>query len=185
MKIVLFGDSITEGGANAWADQVARRLGDGHDVINKGIGGNNTRDALARIDEDVVALRPDVVAVEFGINDAWQTDSGIFAEEFEENYGEIVSRLMAGGVGRVLLVVNHECVSDEQVSEGMTLFQRNRRNNEIIRRVATREGLEIVDLEALFVGEGLLTEDGVHLSDAGEVRYAEILLGALEGATEK
>jgi isoamyl acetate esterase len=39
------------------------------EVINAGVPGNNTNDALMRIEKDVLKYRPDIVTVLFGAND--------------------------------------------------------------------------------------------------------------------
>ena len=41
-------------------------------VTNAGIGGNTSRDLLARFDRDVVQLNPDWVSICIGINDVWR-----------------------------------------------------------------------------------------------------------------
>lgn len=60
--IVLFGDSRIA----AWnpPPQVA-----GYDVVNRGIGGETTAQMLYRFHSDVVALRPEFVIMQAGIND--------------------------------------------------------------------------------------------------------------------
>src|SRR6187402_1215072 len=73
--IVAFGDSLTAGfGAESGrsypdflqADLTAR--GYRYRVVNKGVSGNTTKDGVSRLDE-VLALKPAIVIVEFGGND--------------------------------------------------------------------------------------------------------------------
>lgn len=59
---------------------------------NRGIGGNTSRDLLARWEEDVTALKPDLVVLCIGINDVWrqfdctvQTDWAVSPEEYRRN----------------------------------------------------------------------------------------------------
>jgi lysophospholipase L1-like esterase len=85
LRIVAFGDSISEvgrspqwhGGASTpahnWAQQLAVLLRGAHrgsqiEVINAGIGGQNSYEGLGRIDI-LGALKPDLVLIEFGAND--------------------------------------------------------------------------------------------------------------------
>lgn len=72
--IVAFGDSLTVGvGARPLHDYpslISERLG--KPIINAGKSGDTTAQALARLDEDVLALRPDVVIVLLGGNDLLQ-----------------------------------------------------------------------------------------------------------------
>ncbi len=73
-KIVVLGSSVSAGWVtsyeeqydfkNGYAYRLERYLKDkGYDVINKGIPGDNTKDALARFDEDVLPEKPDYVFV--------------------------------------------------------------------------------------------------------------------------
>ncbi len=85
-KIVFIGDSITDCGRR----DVAAPYGDGYvglmrslllarypeqqlQIVNKGIGGNTTRDLAARWQQDVIAERPDWLSVMIGINDVWRS----------------------------------------------------------------------------------------------------------------
>ena len=79
LTIVAFGDSITQAKEVApekrWPELLraalqARMPGRGFAVVNAGVGGNTSREGLARIERDVLAHRPDWVLVEFGGNDA-------------------------------------------------------------------------------------------------------------------
>lgn len=79
IKIVAFGDSITEaviglGPEQKWTVLLEKKL-NRHSrdiywtVVNSGVGGNTSREGLARIEKDVFAHKPDIVLVEFGGND--------------------------------------------------------------------------------------------------------------------
>lgn len=103
MKIVFFGDSVTESNRDH-SDPAS--LGDGYvsilyeklknlyeDVsfhcLNRGIGGNCVSDLASRVQADVVAEDPDIVVVLAGINDVWRLkegqtfDAGAFAADYE------------------------------------------------------------------------------------------------------
>jgi isoamyl acetate esterase len=73
VKLVCFGDSITarkEGmGTPMLTTKLAKQL-DRFKIINAGVSGNNTSDALIRIEKDVIIHNPDLVTVLFGANDA-------------------------------------------------------------------------------------------------------------------
>ncbi len=73
-NIVAFGDSLTAGvGATAGRDYVGQ-LEDILDVSidNEGVSGDTTRDALLRLDDDVIDKDPEVVIVWLGGNDILQ-----------------------------------------------------------------------------------------------------------------
>ena len=73
-NIVVLGSSVASGWVtsyeekydfkNGWAYRLERYLKDrGYDVINKGIPGDNTKDAIERFDEDVLPENPDYLIV--------------------------------------------------------------------------------------------------------------------------
>jgi len=79
ITIVGFGDSITEATtqmpdpADRWLKLLQRRLSSAFPetdftVINAGIGGNSAREAMARLDKDVLSHHPDWILLEFGGN---------------------------------------------------------------------------------------------------------------------
>jgi len=118
-KLICFGDSITVG--EGLSDEALgliprlRQVFGTWEIINAGAGGNNTRDALARINEDVLRHNPDIVTVFFGANDA-ATHKMIDIMEFEGNLEAIISKT---GAEKTILI------SPAPVDEGKP---RNRTN---------------------------------------------------------
>ena len=73
MKIVAFGDSITEGRTGVapednWLLKLDHLLEHKHVLINSGHGGNSAREAMMRYEKDVLLHDPDLVLLEFGGN---------------------------------------------------------------------------------------------------------------------
>ena len=74
MRIVAFGNSITEGRAGGitpeqnWLTLLSKKLGGDFEFFNAGVGGNSAREAMARFERDVLSRDPDVVLLEFGGN---------------------------------------------------------------------------------------------------------------------
>src|SRR5207249_4230947 len=80
VKIVTLGDSITRGvraGVKAeetFSALLQKELRDRDvkaDVVNVGIGGERTDQALKRLAKDVIALKPAIVIVMYGTNDSY------------------------------------------------------------------------------------------------------------------
>jgi acyl-CoA thioesterase-1 len=103
--IVTFGDSLTAGlGVDAGRTYPAllgerlKREGYDYRVINAGVSGDTTAGGLRRVDW-ALRLKPEVVILELGVNDALrgQKLTGVRA-----NLDELVSRFQAAGV-RVLV----------------------------------------------------------------------------------
>lgn len=103
--ILAVGDSLTVGFGVA-ADQsypalLERRLreaGYAYRVLNAGINGEKSGEALARIDR-ILAAKPDIVVLETGANDGLRN---VPPEEMKENIEAIVRKLVDSGITVVL-----------------------------------------------------------------------------------
>ncbi len=123
MKIVFFGDSITEGcfeilningtpeilrdPPSGYAARVAKALPARFpDIpfvfVNRGKSGDATDAALGRLASDVLAEHPGLVICCFGLNDAGYRDPALFAARLSE----IFVRLQAGGAKVVYMTPN-------------------------------------------------------------------------------
>lgn len=115
-RIVVLGDSITKGvragvtEAETFGSLLQRSLRKaGHDVevINQGIGGERTDQALARLNRDILALEPEIVIVMYGTNDSYvdqgQQNSRISAQQYQENLKTIVSECQRLGIQTILM----------------------------------------------------------------------------------
>lgn len=108
VTIVVFGDSITAGYAvrrgfpSFWKEMLERRYPDARiELINSGISGETSMDGLARLDWSVLSYEPDLVTINFGINDCVL---GLGLEEFEMNFVEMIRRIRAGPGSEILLL---------------------------------------------------------------------------------
>jgi acyl-CoA thioesterase-1 len=94
--IAAFGDSITAGAGlkptDSFAAQLEQKLVyDGYPdvkVINDGVGGNTTADALARV-QSVILQHPKMVVIQFGTNDY---EKKVPPAEVKKNLEEILDR---------------------------------------------------------------------------------------------
>lgn len=114
--IIALGDSITKGVRTgvtqeetfAFRLQAALRdAGRAVRVENVGIGGERTDQALARLDSEIVARRPALVAIMYGTNDSY-VDIGrqaprLTREQYRANLLELVVRLRNAGITPVLM----------------------------------------------------------------------------------
>ncbi len=73
------------------------------DAINAGISGHTTANGLARIDKDVLAHKPDIVTVMFGLNDMVR----VSLADYRKNLVTIVARCRAIGAEVVLATPNN------------------------------------------------------------------------------
>jgi acyl-CoA thioesterase-1 len=103
--IVAFGDSLTAG-LGVPADQTypallgerLRREGYGYRVVNAGVSGDTTAGGLRRVDW-ALRLKPEIVILELGVNDALRGQSLV---SVRANLDQLVRRFQAAGA-RVLL----------------------------------------------------------------------------------
>lgn len=124
MRIVFFGDSVTEGCfeifanpnggidgvkdiAACYVNLLSNRLKEHFpntefDIVNAGVGGNTSADGLARIEKDVINKKPDIAVVCFGLNDVGLPS----VEEYRNNMCEIFGRLKAFGIKTVFMTPN-------------------------------------------------------------------------------
>ncbi len=106
--IVAFGDSITAGFAvrrgfpSFWKEMLGKKYPEARiEMINSGTSGDTTMDGLARLDWSVLSYEPDLVTINFGINDCVL---GLGLDEFEMNFVEMVRRIRSGPGSEVLLL---------------------------------------------------------------------------------
>lgn len=98
MLVVGFGDSITAGVFLSTQDTFLYKVGlkYGLDVYNAGVPGNNTSQALVRMQADVLDKKPDICIVEFGMNDhvAKAVDQrAVDPATFEANLRQMITNL--------------------------------------------------------------------------------------------
>ncbi len=96
MKIVFFGDSLTQGTTGAaYVDKVAALLR-GHHFLNEGVNGDTSLNLYRRVEQDVIAHRPDGVLIMVGINDAMAC-----AEPGSRLYYRLLKQIARGQVSPV------------------------------------------------------------------------------------
>ncbi len=207
MLIVALGDSTTAT-ARDWAPEIQEVYADclpralaAHGisavVINAGLGDTTTRAAILRLDRDVRRHHPDLVVVQFGINDSWiDVDRGqrlprLSRPEFRKNLKTIVGRLKRDGALVVLMTPNPMRWSDPYYIKAFTENPGLLNVDEVrgidrllevyaqdVRDVAKSEAVTLVDVFDAFerygevpgqsVNDILLTGDGIHPNQAGQ-----------------
>lgn len=108
MRILFYGDSITDAGRNREIDYQEASYGDGYvkyvvqtlksenkeyDLINRGVSGDRIVDLYARIKVDCWNLQPDVLSILIGVNDVWheiEGQNGVELERFEKIYRMLI-----------------------------------------------------------------------------------------------
>jgi lysophospholipase L1-like esterase len=189
VSIVCLGDSVTgvyyhTGGKAAYPEMLEVALRRVYprariSVVNAGISGNTTKDGLNRLDRDVLARRPNVVTISFGLNDLVR----VSPEDFDKNLSELVTRCRAAGSRVVLCTPNAVVDTPARPIAKLTDYC------ERIRQAAARNDVPVCDQFA--AGESrrrmnaadwrLSMSDEIHPNTTGHKWMAEELCRVLTG----
>jgi len=166
--VVAFGDSLTSGvGASSVSESYTAYLAQslGITIINKGVGGNTTIKALARLQTDVLDLnpKPEVAIVLLGGNDFFK---GINQEITKENLTQIVDSIQKAGIKVILLGISRLHFPDYE---------------NMIQAIAMKKGAGYVPaiLDGIVDAEDLM-HDLKHPNDDGYELMAERIRPTLE-----
>ncbi len=194
MKIVFFGDSITQQGVGpgGYIDKMKAMLEkqgikDNYQLIGAGIGGNKIYDLYLRYEEDVLVHNPDVVLIWVGVNDVWHKTSygtGTDADKFEKFYVTLIKKLQSKGIK--VIVATPAAIGERTDFSNQQDGDLNR-YSQIIRDIAAKFDCPVADFRKEFLKynleknltnkeAGILTTDRVHLNEAGNQLVADILM---------
>lgn len=197
-KIIFFGDSITEagvkpGGYITMLKEMIKPVAstESMELIGAGIGGNKVYDLYLRMDQDVLAARPDVVVIYVGVNDVWHKQSfgtGTDPDKFERFYLAIIKKLKDQNIKPVLCT---PAVIGERTDFSNELDGDLNKYSNIIRKLAADQKIPLVDLRKSFLDynlknntgnleSGILTTDRVHLNEKGNRLVAEKMLEVIK-----
>lgn len=197
MRIVFFGDSITDcdrdrddinslgtGYVKILADKLRPIYPDTDiELINKGVSGDEVSDLLARVDEDVIALKPDAVVMMIGINNTiheFKNDKKLDLKQFEQDLKELLKKLKKEGI--VVIFLEPFLLSAPDKLRMRKLF-----NEElaVINKIALKYADEFVAYDEMFNGLSITipyTEyslDGVHPTHRGSRLIADQAIKAI------
>jgi lysophospholipase L1-like esterase len=187
--VVCFGDSITgvyyhTGGRRAWCDMLGIALKRIYpkaelQMINAGISGHTTSHGLARMDRDVIAHKPHLVVVMFGMNDVVRTEP----EVFQANLRQIVARCRESGAAVVLCTPNSVYPNPTRPMTRLAQYA------QIVRDVANDTSVSLADCFAVYeeirrrdVTEWrLLMSETIHPCMNGHKVFAEVIAESISG----
>lgn len=208
--ILFQGDSITDCGRNrevgamandlgglgqgyammAAAELLSNRPADGLRIFNRGISGNRVVDLYARIQGDILNLKPDVLSILIGVNDTWHGknpdwSNGVAVPKYERIYRDLLNEVREALPAVKLLlgepfVLQCGVVRDDWVEE---IDQRRA----VVAKLAGEFGAVLVPFQSMFneavrhAPPEYWAADGVHPSAAGHLRMAKCWLEKAEG----
>jgi lysophospholipase L1-like esterase len=205
-RVLFLGDSITDAGGVSrewssepfdgpgWLSRISRQVAAHPDLelqlVNRGIGGNRVPDLLSRLQADVLDADPTVVVLYIGINDVWHTTlagAGTPEDDYRQGLAHLVRTFRDAGI-RVLLctpsVIGEKREGENELDDLLARY------TAISRDTAVQLDVPLCDLSKAFrtwlaqhnadnVANGLLTTDGVHLTDEGNRLLADTVAEAL------
>ncbi len=189
VRIVCIGDSITgvyyhSGSLRAYPEMLQIALQKIHPqaqvtVRNAGISGDTTTGGLKRLERDVLAHKPHLVTIMFGMNDLVRTP----VADFQNNLREIIRRCRAIDAEVVLCTQNSIVESPQRPGAKLAEF------TQAIRDIAKAESLPVADcfaaFEAVHIKDtlewNLLLSDPIHPNMAGHKLFAETIAQTITG----
>ena len=210
-KVAVFGDSTTavvpefQVYGQLLAVELSTRVGSPVTVINAGVRGDTTAKAAQRWQHDVLDHSPDLVVIQFGINDAtidvWKnppaTTPRVSLSEFRGHVLTFIRDARAHGAQVVLMTPNPLSWAPRlvelygrapyDVTDPRGLNVNLTRYAQAIRDLAQAEGVSLVDVWAAHEAfardhqESLLV-DGIHPNARGHELVARLLMTTLEAA---
>lgn len=188
LRIVLLGDSRI----SQWDECPDVK---GASYVHLGIGGETSAQVLLRVNSDAVALEPEIVLLQVGINDL--KTIGVFPEKRDsivrvckKNIGKIVESLRQNGIEVVVLTVfppgkpsllRRFVWSDE-------IYSAVKEVNVFIRGLGS-EGIAIIDCDTVFEENGRIKPeyaiDTLHLSAKGYEKLNSIVKPVIENVLKE
>jgi len=206
--IWMFGDSTTapRGNVKVYAERASTMLegiGSSLSVYNAGVPSNTTAQAVKRLQTDVLAYKPRIVVMQFGINDSaidvWKkppaTQPRVSLETYLANYRAMIAATRKAGAKVIVMTTNplrwHSKTRElygkppykpdaEDGFESPTLLA----YNDALRALAQELNVPLVDAHAAYPAYAAkkkttltaMLPDGMHPGDSGHELVAELLV---------
>ena len=183
VKVVYYGGSVTNGNGASDDEKTSYRalttaylktLSSKVIETNLCIGGTGTYLAAARFEHDVISVNPDLLIIEFAINDVY---SGITAEQSKANLEYMIKKLYAKNPNADILIA---------LVTNKSNYGRQYNAYKAHVAVANHYGIPVVDLGGEMYNrlkgeyDGFQSNDSVHPNDTGHKIYANVMIDALK-----
>ena len=191
VKVVFFGDSITQAGIKPGGFiSLMQASQTSYELIGAGVGGNKVYDLYFRMEDDVLKLKPEIVVIYVGVNDVWHKQTyqtGTDPNKFISFYSEMIKKMQSAGIK---VIVCTPAVIGEKIDFSNPQDGDLNSYSQLIRNLAKQYNCTLVDLRKEFLAynlvhnpdnkeSGILTTDRVHLNPAGNKLVAELMMKGL------
>ncbi len=201
-KILFIGDSITDvkfnrrmgskiKGKNIYALQLKKRLKKYSrkiDVVIKGIASNRTYHVYDRLTDDCINLKPDVIIMLIGVNDAWENyvpeQYPPLLRPMEPHIREIYRRIKMELPDAQILYLMPFMI--DAVEEKLPFHKTLNEFREVLKSVALENGARVIDMQEVFneaqktIEPEKLAIDGIHPTNLGHKVMADAIEMVLE-----
>lgn len=201
-KVVIIGDSITDvkfnkrkrfsiKGKDVYALQLKRKLkkySKNIQVEIRGIASNRTYHVYDRLTKDCIDLKPDVIIMLIGVNDAWENyvpeKYPPLLRPLEPHTREIYRRIKAELPDAQIMYLMPFMI--DAVEEKLPFHKTLDEFREILKNIALENGAVVLDLQAVFnkaqsaVVPVKLAVDGIHPTNLGHKVIADAIEELLE-----
>lgn len=201
-KILFIGDSITDvsfnsrmnrslKGKNIYALQLKkkfRKYSKNIAVDIKGIASNRTYHVYDRLTKDCISLKPDVIIMLIGVNDAWENykpeDYPPLLRPMEPHIREIYRRITTELPDTQILYLMPFMI--DTVEEKLPFHKVLDEYRELLRNIAIEYGALVLDMQAVYneaqksISPKELATDGIHPTDLGHKVMADAVEAMIE-----
>ena len=194
MKILFYGDSITDAGRSydvqlpnqqlgrGYVSYAATRLFDedlaAYDIYNRGVSGNRIVDLYARIKANCWNLEPDVLSILIGVNDVWHevaSQNGVELDRFENIYRLMLRETKERLPETKIMLCEPFVLLGSATEAAYDRFLEVKKYAEVVKKLADEFSATFVPLQAAFddagakYGNAEILSDGVHPTLKGAV----------------
>lgn len=178
VKIVALGDSLTYG----WMTEqgfldylmimITKKYPDSKfKIINRGVPGDTAKDGLRRTESDVIRLLPDLVFIQFALNDAY---TGFSPADFQKNIESIILKIRENSDTEIALITSVAILNPEENKIAEEFYTK-------IYECGERYNLPVAEVHKYWkekISSGirhsiLVQSDGIHPTEKGYELMAE------------
>ena len=191
MKILFQGDSITDAGR---ARDNNINIGDGYPLLvkaslgfenpgkyeffNRGISGNRIVDVYARIKNDIINIKPDVMSILIGVNDVWhefeESPNGVDAEKYYKIYDMLIEEVKTALPDIKIIIIEPFVLKASATENNWATFNFEvKKRAEMAKKISEKYNLPYIELQKGFdelskkAEESYWLADGVHPTAMG------------------
>ena len=190
MRILFQGDSFTDAGRG---NDSELNLGAGYpllvtaglgfespgkyEFLNRGISGNRVVDVYARIKNDIINLKPDVMSILIGVNDVWHEisrENGVCADKYFKIYDMLIDEVKSALPDIKIMILEPFVLKGSATEENWETFDSEvRKRASMAKKIAEKYNLTYISLQSGFdklsknVETAYWLRDGVHPTAMG------------------